>query len=298
MFLGQSTHQFSISGFVLCRHMAHPLAHTPVQLHLTLVKARISRKSRRDTGETKGSRYVSNTVVAITTSIDTCGLGKSHGYTTTIDMLPDGVLLEIFDFYRTTGESVFGFIHILAISWASRWRWDRLVHVCRRWRQIVFASPHRLRIKLWCTSETPVRKHLSCWPAFPIIIDYAEGLFRGDKDNVVAALEHSNRICKLTLTVTAAQLAKLVTIMQEPYPALEYLALTSDFDAWVLPGGFLGGYVLCLRRLTLKSVPFPTLPALLTSASDLVELHRYDISKSGYISPEAMVAALTALSNL
>jgi hypothetical protein len=52
------------------------------------------------------------------------------------------------------------------------WKWHTLVHVCQRWRQIVFASPRRLNLQILCTHGTPVRKNLGIWPAFPIAIDY------------------------------------------------------------------------------------------------------------------------------
>ncbi|KAN0134719.1 hypothetical protein V8E53_007504 [Lactarius tabidus] len=204
---------------------------------------------------------------------------ESHGYETIIDILSDDVLLDIFDICAE--------------------EWDMLVHVCRRWRQLVFASPRRLQIQLHCKPGTPVRTHLSYWPAFPVIVQYSfNSLAPSDVDNVIAALQHSNRVCELDLTVKNPQLAKLVTVMQQSYPALEYLALSFGRDAPVLPDGFLGGSVPCLRVLDFEAVPFPALPALISSASDLGELRLYDIPKSGYISPEAMVAGLASLTSL
>jgi hypothetical protein len=88
----------------------------------------------------------------------TCGEGPSDGYAM-IDVLPDDVLLEVFDAHR---------IRQSGISDCRRWRWDRLVHVCRRWRQIIFASPLRLCIHLRCTNGILVKNFLGCWPAFPI----------------------------------------------------------------------------------------------------------------------------------
>jgi hypothetical protein len=177
------------------------------------------------------------------------------------------------------------------------WKWDRLAQVCRRWRQIVFASPQRLQIHLLCTHGTPFRTHLSCWPAFPIIVDYASGdksLAPSDKDNVLAALEHSEHLYTLYLTLKTSQLAKLVAVMQEPHSILEYLWLTFGPNAPVLPRGFLGGSTPCLQQLEFDSVPFPTLPSLLASAKNLGELRLYNIPKSGYISPEALVTGLAA----
>jgi hypothetical protein len=48
--------------------------------------------------------------------------------------------------------------------------WHTLVHVCRRWRDLVFASPRRLNLRLLCRKDTPVREMLDIWPALPIVI--------------------------------------------------------------------------------------------------------------------------------
>ena len=208
-------------------------------------------------------------------------------------MLSDDILLDIFDSCRADE---------FEDELPSRpWKWDSLVHVCRRWRQIIFASPHRLRLRLRCTHGTPVRSHLSCWPAFPIVIDYnilGKSLDPSDEDNLIAALEHSDRICVLDLYVTTTQLVKLVMVLQQSYPALTHLTLKSDLDAPVLPDGFMGGSAPCLQKLWLEVIPFPTLPTLLLSSSDLVGLNLHNVPQTGYISPEAMVVGLAALTSL
>jgi hypothetical protein len=53
-----------------------------------------------------------------------------------------------------------------------------------------------------------------------------------------------------------------------------------------------------LRFLMLHGIPFPGLPKLLLSATNLVRLYLLNIPHSGYISPDAMVTALTALTCL
>ena len=69
-----------------------------------------------------------------------------------IDILPDDILLETFDFYVGT------------FSWyETKTRieeWQSLVHVCRRWRSLVLASPRRLNLQLYCTPKTPARDTL------------------------------------------------------------------------------------------------------------------------------------------
>jgi hypothetical protein len=82
-----------------------------------------------------------------------------------IDVLPDDVLLDIFDFHLTKdlgdGEN--------EGKWAAE-EWQLLVHVCRRWRNLVFGSPRRLNLQLYCTPETLARDRLDVWPALPLII--------------------------------------------------------------------------------------------------------------------------------
>jgi hypothetical protein len=87
--------------------------------------------------------------------------------------------------------------------------------------------------------------------------------------------------------------------MGDPYPALTYLQLyTKDKDAPVVPDSFLGGFAPQLQTISLTGVPFPALPKLLLSTRDLVELDLWDIPFLGYMSPEAMVTGLSALTKL
>ena len=170
----------------------------------------------------------------------------------------------------------------------------------------MFASPLRLNLRIPCTQGTPVRKSLDIWPTFPIVIVYPRfrnGRFHDlestDEDNVIAALEHNSRVCELRLEVTGAQLGRIATVMQQPFPALTYLVLRSkDRNVQVLPGQFFGRSVPCLRQIELHGIPFPALPMLLLSASDLTALTLHGIPQTGYISPEAMVASLATLTRL
>ena len=208
-------------------------------------------------------------------------------------MLPDDVLLEIFDFYGNTR-------HLSRIQW-----WHVLSHVCRRWRQIIFESPHRLNLQILCTHRTPVRKNLGIWPAFPIVINYHNswsGITPNEEDNIIAALEYPGRVSffKLhMLGIRGSQVTNIVTVMLKPFPVLTHL----NISAWlgnvpVLPAEFLGGSARRLKEITLSGVPYPALPKLLLSASDLVKLDLFDIPPTGYISPKAMVASLATLPRL
>jgi len=71
-----------------------------------------------------------------------------------------------------------------------------------------------------------------------------------------------------------------------------------DETRLVVPESFLGGSAPRLRHLELEGVPFPGLPKLLLSATDLVSLRISVIPHSGYISPEAIVRCLSTLTRL
>jgi hypothetical protein len=78
----------------------------------------------------------------------------------------------------------------------------------------------------------------------------------------------------------------MATTMQEPFTELTRLRLSStDGDMPVLPGTFLGGSAPCLQDVLLDGIPFPSLPTLLSSASNLVTLKLDKIPQTGYISP-------------
>jgi hypothetical protein len=237
----------------------------------------------------------------VNTDVSCTGTGHSHATTVTIGLLADNVLLEIFDFCQ---ENYDVSMQMMILPEAV-WDWHILVHVCRRWRQVVFASPLRLNLQIRCSHGTPVRKNLDIWPTFPIIIEYTAPhwqIIRNlDEDNIIAALEHPDRVRAIRLSLTGPQLGRIATALaiQEQFPVLTHLILLcGDQDSPVIPGGFLGRSVACLQKIEFDGIPFPALPALLLSTSDLVTLDLRNIPQTGYISPKAMVAGLAMLTRL
>jgi len=194
-----------------------------------------------------------------------------------IEALPDDAFLEIFRFYVDEAQGAEG--------------WHTLVHVCRRWRNLIFASPRHLNLRLRCTERTPVREMLDIWPALPILV-YSDPmtwlLETGDsEDNIIAALEHKDRVYEICLHhVPTYVLVGLFGYMEELFPALENLLLFSM--GLVLPDSFLGGSAPRLRTLYLDGVLLRTLPQLLLSAHDLVNLDLSNIPYSEYISPSVL----------
>ena len=208
-----------------------------------------------------------------------------------IDILPDDILLEVFEFLMDENP-----IPRLEAKW-----WQSLVHVCRRWRSLVFGSPRRLKLRLYCTPKTPVRDTLDIWPPFPLVVDDIAGTTE-DMDNVVVVLERRDRVDKICLReVNGSSLEKVLAAMQEPFPELTFLHLhlsSNEEPVPIVPDSFLGRSAPRLRYLQLSRIPFPGLPKLLLSATNLLILQLWNIPHSGYISPDAVVTALSALTSL
>jgi hypothetical protein len=229
----------------------------------------------------------------------------------TIDILPDDVLLHIFlidgQEYHEPSSIYFVELEDYNRLGCLRWTWHRLVHVCRRWRSIVFASPNYLDLRLIWRPMTPM-KLTSIWPPFPIIITNAFDGFDSyvpEDYDFDAAIVHPNRVREIHLfdpTKSLFQRLASATWMQEQFPVLTRLTLVAFIDissqAPVLPDGFLGGSTPRLRSLALTSIIFPALPKLLTFATHLVHLALLEIPLSGYLSPKVIVTALAMTVNL
>ncbi|KAH9066649.1 hypothetical protein EDB87DRAFT_1587371 [Lactarius vividus] len=156
------------------------------------------------------------------------------------------------------------FLHYLNVSPQF---WPTLVHVCKNWRQIVFKSPLTLHLRLYCKHGTPVLKNLRYWPVLPIVVQYGgspalDPPSPEDEDNVIAALEQSDRVSSISLTIT-------------------HLVLLGDH---------------AFRRLQSTGIYLPSLPQLLSPSVNLVDLQLHEIPGVGYFSPEAFASALQSFS--
>jgi F-box-like len=213
--------------------------------------------------------------------------------------LPDNVLLEVFDFY------------LALMKFESFWlrlnpedAWHTLVHVCKRWRSIAFTSPHRLQLKLLCTNTNKrlMQNTLDIWPELPIVMRANLRMADAqDANHIIAVLEQHHRVCQIDIDFVQTSFIKKIRTMrmENPFSVLTSLLLHSQIrNVPALPDSFLGGSTPRLQTLSLDSISFPALPNLLLSTHDLVELHLWNIPRSGYISPEALVTCLSALTRL
>jgi len=108
----------------------------------------------------------------------------------TIDMLPDDVLVKIFDFYLYRGDWPYNAPPNLRHA---------LVRVCRRWRYVVFSSSRRLNLRLEYEGCMPMSEVPDAWSVLPVILISSvggllhpkSGLFADEDDDLVSFLIHS-----------------------------------------------------------------------------------------------------------
>ena len=176
------------------------------------------------------------------------------------------------------------------------------MHVCCRWRQLIFASPRGLRLAILCTPKTPVKESLGIWPPFPISVRHDTWDPDGNNQNTIAALKHRDRVFEISINcLRRPVLERLTAEMLEPFPALTYLYLgyTGIGNTGpVLPEELFGGFAHTLQTIVLAGVAFSALPTLLLFAIQLTSLQLWRTPTTGYIPPEAMATCLAALPHL
>jgi hypothetical protein len=117
-----------------------------------------------------------------------------------------------------------------------------------------------------------------------------------DEDNIIAALNQSDRVNSISLTLTKSLLGKLSTL-SEPFSELEELVLLSqDESQLTLPNAFRWGSR--LRNLHVTKITIPTLPQLLSSSTDLVDLQLHEIPMAGYFPPHTFANVFSGASHL
>lgn len=223
------------------------------------------------------------------------GMIADCGYTgrATINVLPDDVLLDIFDFCLEQPRE----LYVDRIK-----TWQRLAHVCGRWRDVIFQSPRRLNLQILCTVKTPAKEMLDIWPALPLTVLVGYFPPTSSTEHITSALEHRDRTHKISIgSPSMSMLESLLSVMQQPFPVLTSLNLSlygRIASHTRIPDSFLGGSTPLLQYLSLENVSFPALPTLLSSATNLVTLSLQNVPDSGYISAEAMIISLSHLTKL
>ncbi|KAH9956605.1 hypothetical protein BC827DRAFT_1270799 [Russula dissimulans] len=210
----------------------------------------------------------------------------------TIDTLPDDILLEVFDQYRS----------LSAGDWSHLQGWYKLAHTCQRWRLLVFTSSLRLNLQLRCTFRTPVVDMLNHFPLYPLVLDYGPRILKTwtteDQHDLLFALQHLSRAKEIMLSAPQSVLAEMTAAMVEAAPRLEHLTLHSQSTEFVLPRSFLNGDAPQLRHLILTSVSLATLGPLLSSTTSLVSLVLERVPSPAYFSPTSLVAHIRLMPHL
>ena len=139
-------------------------------------------------------------------------------------------------------------------------------------------------------------------PPFPLVIDYVDegrDTTAEDRDAVLFALQHCDRVHRIRVLMPASQLQKLMTAFDNEFPILEYMYFgeppTSYKSGLILPNGFQAPH---LRHLILLTFPFPIRSPLLMTVVGLVTLSIQYIHPSTNCCPEDFFQQLALLPQL
>jgi len=255
---------------------------------------------------------MANTLTGAMTDSETCGqfyislmpqpslIFQRAGHSPSINVLPDNVFLEVFNLCRL--HSVY--------TWECG-GWYRLAHTCRRWRHIIFASPSRLNLQLYCTYGTPVADMLSHSPPLPLSVSYHEGaphpFTPKDEEGALLALRKHDRVRYIDLCAPLATLDKIFAAMNGSFPVLEHLTLSVDhsdtdederdsylFDHARLPQAFQAPHLRHLDLNRVGDVAQVDLP-LLASLSGLISLTLIGVPFSAFLSIEYLASRLSLM---
>jgi F-box-like len=208
-------------------------------------------------------------------------------------MLPEDILLDIFDFYR---------LDAIKLPRGRPWKWHRLAHVCRKWRYVISISPRRLDLRILCKYGAPIESIMGAWPALPLVIEFdATRKSKPMPRNILVALRSSDRICDINFSVTGSMIGSIVELIQKPFPALEKIRLTvKDAICISVYDAFLGGSTPHLREIELHGIalPFPAIRQVLLSTNNLSDLHLSNIPSDICFLPVDLVTALSTLDQL
>ncbi len=214
---------------------------------------------------------------------------------TTIEMLPEDILLEMFDFYR---------LDDIKLLRGRPWRWHRLAHVCRKWRHVVTVSTRRLRLQILCKSRgVPIEPIMDSWPTLPLSVLYFDPWSRSLSKNIIVALRRPDRVCEIGFYLSSSLMGSIVPMIQEPFPELESIQIKvqdTTGPPLTFRGSLLGGSAPRVRKIHLDRVviPFPAMRQVLSSTNSLVRLHLCNIPNEVYFSPVDFVNALSTLIHL
>lgn len=203
---------------------------------------------------------------------------SSPAHIAPIYILDDDSLLNIFYLYRPLllGEDKDDDTRLAGgdNGWIGEHWWFKLAHVCQRWRNLILGSCSYLGLCLVCINSMPIADMLAYSPPLPLIIEWLyedSDIGTEDEAGLMLALEQRDRVRRIRLVVSVQNSEKLFTAINEEFPILEYLIITSSDRSFalVLPEGFQAPR---LHQVVLIGSGLPIRSQLLTTTVDLVTL--------------------------
>ncbi|KAH9033787.1 hypothetical protein EDB85DRAFT_1890065 [Lactarius pseudohatsudake] len=170
-----------------------------------------------------------------------------------------------------------------------------------------YESAFHLGMHVRCTYGTPIVDTLNHLPPIPLFVDYQQAVKRGwgrmtttgeDESGIYHALRLRDRVCSIDLCLPPSILHAALMLMDEPFPILEHLSLSSTDDKitkLALSKTFLAPK---LYHLALVGIGLPKRLRLLSSTVSLVTLKLTNIRASGYFHPRLLVARLRSIHKL
>ena len=208
---------------------------------------------------------------------------------THVNILDDDSLLQIFRYYRLEDED----------DWYLRLSWRKLVHVCRRWRYLMYGESSYMDMCLLFTNGSPSMDPPSHLPhLLPLVIvcsDRTKTMTRNGEDNIHLGIQQHGRVRQVLLRAPSSSLRVWLEPMNEHFPGLRDLSLfstTTEEMSLVLPELLQAPD---LRHLSLHGVGLPRGLSLLSSMISLSTLSLTHIRSSCYFPPGHLVTQLQGL---
>ncbi|KAH9955737.1 hypothetical protein BC827DRAFT_1158090 [Russula dissimulans] len=158
-----------------------------------------------------------------------------------------------------------------------------------------------LHLSLICTPGTPVAEMLRHSPLLPLIIDYDDHsgpIAIEDKEGIMLALKHRDRVCRIRLDIPVPNLQRILMALEGEFPILEFLCIGSQIELntkLILPKSLRAPHI---RHLSLSNFAFPTGSPLPTTSTNIVILSLEWISPSVYFPPNDLIQCLSLMPQL
>lgn len=137
-------------------------------------------------------------------------------------------------------------------------------------------------------------------PPLLLVIDYLDNreFTSEDEEGIMLALQHRGRVCCICLVIPDLNLQRVLAVMDEEFPMLEYLSIAptstpdSDTTGLVLPETFQAPN---LRHLVLADFTFSIKSPLLSTTVGLVTLSLVDLHSPIYIHSNDLIQRLSLM---